>query len=517
MPRHIKAKVPPPTAPQVKGAILYARVSSVEQEEEGWSTDAQLRKLREYCNRRDIPILHEFEEAASAKRGSDRNAFTAMVEYVTAHPGIQVVVEKVDRLLRNYKDWVLIDELKPVIHFVNEGVVLDDLCHSSNRLLIDIRMVLAKNYSENLSEEIRKGMSEKAKQGHYPTHAPIGYKNSRPELGGKSILVSDARRAHLVQRLFAAYATGNHSIATLAALARTIGLTTKRGNPVQSRTIHDMLRNPVYAGRFYWNDQLFEGIHEPIVDEATWQDVQDVLDGRGRNKRGFGSIPFAYRNLVRCKCGLIMTAEIKKGRYTYYHCTGRKEDCHRPFIREEAITDEFRKLLVTMTFPPALEDWIKHALRDDHDERMAYQKRQEERLEAEAHEARKRLERLYSDFCEQLISRDIYSTLKDQAEEQLRQARRGIAAVERAQRAAYNAGVELVDLVQTALARFDQGHPNDRNELLKRLCSNCVWRDGELFVELRKPYDLILKASQIEHAEGQAVGANAEGNELWWR
>lgn len=517
MPRHIKAKVSPPAVPQVRGAILYARVSSVEQEEEGWSTDAQLRKLREYCSRRGLEILQEFEDAASAKKGSDRRQFEAMLAYIADNRGVEIVVEKVDRLQRNFVDWVRIDEHKPVIHFVNEGIVADENCPSHSRLFLDLRTVLAKNYIENLSEEIRKGLSEKARQGHYPTHAPLGYRNERREAGGKSYLVTDAHRAHLVRRLFNEYATGNHSVATLSEVARKIGLTTKKGNHVQTKTLHDILRNPVYVGRFYWNNVLYEGLHEPLIDELTWQQVQDVLDGRKRNKRGFGSIPFAYRNLLRCKCGLYMTAEIKKGRYVYYHCTGRKGECDRPFIREELITSEFRKLLETLTFPPALEDWIKHALRGDHDERIWYQKRQEERLEAEAQEARQRLERLYKDFCEQLISRDIYVMLKDQAEEQLLHARRGIAAVERAERAAYNAGVDLIDLVQTALARFDQGHPNDRNELLKRLCSNCVWRDGELFVDLRKPYDLMLKASQIEHSEGQAVGANADGNELWWR
>ncbi len=517
MPRRTKPKAETVVVPSVRGAVLYARVSSAEQEEEGWSTDAQLRKLREYCSRRGLEILQEFEDAASAKKGSDRRQFGAMLAYIAAHPGAEIVVEKVDRLQRNFVDWVRIDEHKPVIHFVNEGIVADENCPSHSRLFLDLRTVLAKNYIENLSEEIRKGLNEKARQGHYPTHAPLGYRNERREAGGKSYLVTDARRAHLVRRLFNEYATGNHSVATLSELARKIGLTTKKGNRVQIKTLHDMLRNPVYVGRFYWNNVLHEGLHEPLIDELTWQQVQDVLDGRKRNKRGFGSIPFAYRNLLRCKCGLYMTAEIKKGKYIYYHCTGRKGECDRPFIREEVITSEFRKLLETLTFPPALEDWIRHALRDDHDERMSYQKRQEERLEAEAHEARQRLERLYKDFCEQLISRDIYVMLKDQAEEQLKQARRGIAAVERAERAAYSTGVELVDLVQTALARFDQGHPNDRNELLKRLCSNCIWRDGELVVELRKPYDLFLKAAQNEQQGDPSHGAQAEGKELWWR
>ena len=79
-----------------------------------------------------------------------------------------VLVEKTDRLYRNLKDWVTIDELGLEIHFVKENVVLSPDSRSSEKFMHGIKVLMAKNYIDNLSEEVRKGMLEKARQGIWP-------------------------------------------------------------------------------------------------------------------------------------------------------------------------------------------------------------------------------------------------------------------------------------------------------------------------------------------------------------
>ena len=86
-----------------------------------------------------------------------------------------LLVEKTDRLYRNIKDWVTIDELGIEVHFVKEAVVLSDDSRSSEKFMHGIKVLMAKNYIDNLGEEVRKGMIEKARQGHWPTVAPVGY------------------------------------------------------------------------------------------------------------------------------------------------------------------------------------------------------------------------------------------------------------------------------------------------------------------------------------------------------
>ena len=104
-------------------AVLRARVSTKDQEKEGFSIPAQLNLLREYAASKRIVILEEFVDAESSK-AANGDGFKRMVQYLKTHPNCRtVLVEKTDRLYRNQKDWVTLDELAVEIHFVKENVI----------------------------------------------------------------------------------------------------------------------------------------------------------------------------------------------------------------------------------------------------------------------------------------------------------------------------------------------------------------------------------------------------------
>src|SRR6266478_7440493 len=108
------AKTTKPTAitdPARKQAVIYARVSSKEQEKEGFSIPAQLKLLKEYAATQGFSIAQEYVDVETAKQ-TGRAAFGEMVAYLKVHPSVRVMlVEKTDRLYRNLKDWVTVDEL----------------------------------------------------------------------------------------------------------------------------------------------------------------------------------------------------------------------------------------------------------------------------------------------------------------------------------------------------------------------------------------------------------------------
>ena len=163
------SKPAPAADPARKQAVIYARVSSKEQEKEGFSIPAQLKLLKEYAAAQSFAVVQEYVDVETAKQ-TGRTAFGEMVAYLKAHPSIRVMlVEKTDRLYRNLKDWVTVDELDVEIHFPKEGVVLSRESRSSEKFMHGIKVLMAKNYIDNLSEEARKGMQEKAEQGIWPT------------------------------------------------------------------------------------------------------------------------------------------------------------------------------------------------------------------------------------------------------------------------------------------------------------------------------------------------------------
>src|SRR6202163_1636447 len=116
-----------------KQAVIYARVSSKEQEKEGFSIPSQLKLLREYAAAQGFVVAQEYVDVETAKQ-TGRAAFGEMVAYLKAYPALRVMlVEKTDRLYRNLKDWVRMDELEVEIHFPKEGVVLSRDSRSSEK------------------------------------------------------------------------------------------------------------------------------------------------------------------------------------------------------------------------------------------------------------------------------------------------------------------------------------------------------------------------------------------------
>src|SRR5436309_14809477 len=106
-------------------AVLYARVSSKDQEKEGFSIPAQLRLLRDYAASKGFAIAHEFTDVETAKE-SGRTNFGQMLAYLKKHPSVcrTILVEKTDRLYRNMKDSGSVDELNVEVHFVKQNKVI---------------------------------------------------------------------------------------------------------------------------------------------------------------------------------------------------------------------------------------------------------------------------------------------------------------------------------------------------------------------------------------------------------
>src|SRR5437016_1817729 len=117
----------------LRKVVVYARVSSKEQEKEGFSIPAQLKLLKDYAAARGFAVAKEYVDVETAKQ-TGRTAFGEMIGHLKARRSIRILlVEKTDRLYRNLKDWVTVDDLEVEIHFVKEGVVLSRGSRSSEK------------------------------------------------------------------------------------------------------------------------------------------------------------------------------------------------------------------------------------------------------------------------------------------------------------------------------------------------------------------------------------------------
>jgi len=165
----------------MKKAVLYARVSSKDQEREGYSIPAQQKLLHKYAISRQLQIVREFVDVETAK-ATGRKQFGEMVRFFEKNPDCRTVAaEKTDRLYRNFRDSLTLEDLGVELHLVKDGLILSKESKSQEKLVHGFHLLLAKNYSDNLREEVRKGMQEKAEQGIYPGRAPLGYRNNKLE------------------------------------------------------------------------------------------------------------------------------------------------------------------------------------------------------------------------------------------------------------------------------------------------------------------------------------------------
>src|SRR2546427_2241308 len=195
----------------MKKAVIYARVSSKDQEREGYSIPAQLKLLRDYAVRNEIQVGREFIDVETAKTPG-RKRFGEMVLFFEQNGNPRcLIVEKTDRLYRNFRDCVTLEDLEVEIHLAKEGQIIEKNARSQAKLVHGIQVVIARNYIENLREEVRKGMREKAEQGIYPSRPPLGYSNNKLE----HTIEVDPRKAPLARRMFELYASGQYSLSSL--------------------------------------------------------------------------------------------------------------------------------------------------------------------------------------------------------------------------------------------------------------------------------------------------------------
>jgi DNA invertase Pin-like site-specific DNA recombinase len=149
-----------------------------------------------------------------------------------------------------------------------------------------IKVLMAKNYIDNLSEETRKGMLEKTRQGIWLSYAPLGYINV---LGadGKRTIAPDPVLAPAIRKTYEQCDTGKYALKELAKLAHADGLVyRKSGAAVPRSTIHKILRNHIYSADFDFDGTTYKGTHEPIVSRELWEHVQLVLSGRAGKRPG---------------------------------------------------------------------------------------------------------------------------------------------------------------------------------------------------------------------------------------
>ncbi len=320
-------------------AVIYVRVSSREQAESGYSLDAQVEACRRFVEGNGWTLVGEYVDAGESAKTADRPNFRRMLEQLQDDRSIgYVVVHKIDRFARNLDDHVTIRARfkKWGVRLVSATEGFEDT--PTGRMLEGIVASISGWYSENLGQEVKKGMYQKLRSGVWPTFAPIGYLNVRSDTGRKaeSRLAVDSERGPLIRQAFELYATGEWSLRRLYDEMNKRGLRTRKGTKLCLSQFAEMLQHNIYVGMVRWGSEEHPGIHEPLVTREVFEKVQHVFQEHDKAAPRLRTHPNQLNGSLVCvSCGSKLSMTLAKGgRFAYFFCTGRargRTDCKEPY------------------------------------------------------------------------------------------------------------------------------------------------------------------------------------------
>lgn len=356
------------TEKSMEKAILYARVSTDEQAERGYSLADQKDKLHKYCSDNNLEAGAYFQEDYSAKT-FDRPEFKKLLAFLKKEKGKikYLIFHKWDRFSRNATDaYMMIRELNKIGVTPRAIEQPLDLSIPENKMMLAFYLTAPEVENDRRSMNVTNGMRRAKKQGRWMATAPRGYANKRDE-DNKPIIVPD-HNAAFVRKAFTELAKGVKPAEQFRKELNKKSFVCSRNN------FNKLIRNPVYCGKIRIDakggeeEMIVEGIHEPIISEELFQQVQLVLSGRTK-KMNAAKVHkvneiFPLRGFMECpRCGKKLTGSSAKGnegKYFYYHCLhGCKER-----VKAEELNNAIIKLLRRYTFRPEIKDLFKKVVLD---------------------------------------------------------------------------------------------------------------------------------------------------------
>ena len=349
---------------------LYARVSSYRQDVD-LSVSAQLRALRDYARKNGYIVAREYVDEAESGRIADRPEFRKMIDAATRPnaPFGEILVWKFSRFTRKREHAVAFKSMlrRKGVRVVSITEHADDT--PTGKLMEAIIESVDEFYSENLAQEVTRGMREAASRGFWiGSRTPYGYSRVMVQDGAKKRpkLEPNPGASRVVKRIFDMAEAG----AGMLHIARALngeGIASPAGKLWSKNGIHFILRNEVYTGTLIWGANAKDkaepvrivGAFPGIISKAKFQRVNGLMRSRApkvTHPRRVGST-YLLSGLVKCKAcgGALSGQDAKSGQFSYYVCQSimkrGKDACDTPRLNarrfEEMVVGKIRANVLT--------------------------------------------------------------------------------------------------------------------------------------------------------------------------
>lgn len=322
-----------------KRAVIYVRVSTKEQVDEGNSLSTQQKICNDYALKHDYDVAATFIEQGESAKTVDRTELQRLLAYCADKKnGVKaVIIYKLDRLSRNTDDYSQLRlllkrygvEIKSTSeHFENTpvGRFMENTMANISQFDNDIR-----------SERCAGGMRDAMRDGRYVWMATVGYKNIK--MAGRATIAQDEVMAPLILRTFELIASNIYPTEEVRRIMTKEGLLNKKGRPFSKGYFYAMLTNELFAGWIVKFGERHRGTFSPIVSDELFNQVQRVLKHKGRKHSAYltDNPDFPLRKFVINENGKKLTGSWSKGskqRYPFYRFGGNNSNHNRDKFEE---------------------------------------------------------------------------------------------------------------------------------------------------------------------------------------
>ena len=495
-----------------KRFVALARVSSREQEREGFSLEVQEEALERYAENQDGKIVRLFRIAETATKSEERRSFKTLLDYCKKNAAKldALLFFKVDRAARNLFDYVELERLEADYGLPVEYITQQTENTPAGRMMRRTLANMASFYTEQQSIDVKDGLHRRVRSGLFVGKAPYGYVNVRRE--GRSLVDIDEEKAKRVRRIFELYAFHGHTLDSLVDQLDEEGIpyTASQRRFARSK-LHNILRDRAYIGELKYHDEWYPGTHRPIVDRGTFDRVQ-VLMG----EQTYQSHELLYAGeLITCgHCGRPITGEVKQKKtkrgtssYRYYRCARyTKGDHPRIRIREEKLEEQVLALFEQLKVQDEkVRRWFANALR-------ARSKDQQSQATDKATDLREQITRLEKQLDQLLnlrlleeIDESTFASKHRELRDRISSLSLKAEAVSRSKSEKADVAVKAFELSQTLAEKWVNADIRAKRQILEILCLNFSLVDVTLVPEWRKPFDVLAEGLDSENSRGERI------------
>jgi site-specific DNA recombinase len=378
-----------PKEKKIINCAIYTRKSVSDGLEREFTTlDAQRESCEYYIasqkNEGWIALPEHYDDGGFTGANTDRPALQRLITDIKADKINCILVNKVDRLSRSLLDFAELLSLfeEHSVSFVSVTQHFNTQ-NSMGRLTLNILLSFAQFEREIISERTRDKIGAAKRKGKWVGgRPPLGYSIDKD----KHKLVINPKEAEIVRKIFDKYIE-KRSITSVTMIINDLGFTTKQhasetgkkfgGIQFRSNGLQQLLRKPLYIGKISYQGEIYQGEHEAIISEETFQKVQNILaENRPKWKMEKKAKHIGLLSgLLRCKacnCAMYYSYNIKASKYKYYYylCMSASKrgykTCPTRLLNAQKIEQKIIELLRTLTPLPKLEEkvWDTFSLQD---------------------------------------------------------------------------------------------------------------------------------------------------------